>query len=70
MKWYNEEAKRKCKELIDTNRGCEIKYAGIEAPIAKNKIKDKNISALVREIDAKRNELEAIKEKPKINAIG
>jgi len=63
MKRCNEEAKRQYKELINGNQCYNITQVGIAAPIIKNKIIDKNINILVREFDAKLNELEAIKEK-------
>ena len=61
MKQCDKAAKRKHKESIDANRGCEIKHAEIETPIVKNKIKDESTNVLAREIDAKTNELEAKK---------
>lgn len=65
MKRCDEEAKKKCKALIDAEDTCNIKHVGIETPVLNGKIVDKNINVLVRELDAKKNKLEAIKEKVK-----
>lgn len=65
MKKCDEEAKRKCAELFDEERRHSIKHVGIEVPIVKGRIVDKNINVLIREIDAMKNEHEAIKEKVK-----
>jgi len=65
MKKCDEEAKRKCAELFDEERRHSIKHVGIEVPIVNGRIVDKNINVLIREIDAMKNEHEAIKEKVK-----
>ena len=65
MKKYDNEAKKKCKMLIDNNEVCNIKYTGIAALIVNNQLLDKNINVLIREIDAKKCELLSVKERVK-----
>ena len=65
IKKCNKEAKQKCAELIDNEKFYNIKHDGIAAPIVNNGLSDKNINVLIREIDAKQSELEAVKEKVK-----
>ena len=65
MKKCNKEAKKKCAELIDTNYFYNVKHVGIAVSIVRNRIIDKNINVLIREVDAKESKLEAIKEKVK-----
>ena len=65
MKWCDEEAKKKCVELIDVNYICNVKYVSIVAPIVNQRIVDKNINVLIREVDTRKSKLEAIKEKIK-----
>ena len=65
MKQYDEEVKKKCAELIDENNLYNIKYVGIAALIVNQKIVDKNINVLIREVDTRKSELEVIKEKVK-----
>ena len=63
MKKCDKEAKRKCKDLIDNGISDTVKHKGVAVPMIRNKILDKNINMLIREIDASKNEEEAIKEK-------
>ena len=63
MKRCDEEVKRQCKELINGEEYCDISHAGIAMPIVNDKIVDKNINVMIREIDAKKSEEEAVKEK-------
>ena len=42
-----------------------MKYVGIAAPIVNQRIVDKNINVLIREVDVRKSKLEAIKEKVK-----
>ena len=65
MKRCDEEAKKKCAELINTNYIYNMKHVGIAALIVNQKIVDKNINVLIREVDTRKSELEAIKEKVK-----
>ena len=65
MKICDEEAKKKCKILIDNNKVCNIKHTGIVAPIVNNQLIDKNISVLIREIDTKKCKLLLVKERVK-----
>jgi len=63
MKKLDKEVKRKCKDLIDNGVSDTVKHKGVAVPMIRNKILDKNINMLIREIDASKNEEEAIKEK-------
>jgi len=63
MKKYDEEAKRKCKDLIDNGISNTVKHKGVAVPMIHKMILDKNINVLIREIDASKNKEEAIKEK-------
>ena len=63
MKECDEKAKKACIDLIDGEEMCEIKNVGIASPVIENEIVDKNINVLIREIDAIKNERDAIKEK-------
>ena len=63
MKRCDEEAKKKCAALIDTEETGNVKHVGIASPVMNEMILDKNINILVRELDAKKNEQEVIKEK-------
>jgi len=65
MKKCDEEAKRKCANLIDNEKQHTVKYVDTEVPIVRNKMRDKNINVLICEIDAIENEREALKEKVK-----
>ena len=65
MKKCDEEAKKKCADLIDNEKQHTVKYVGIEVPSVRNKIRDKNINILIREIDTIENEREALKERVK-----
>ena len=53
MKSCDEEVKSKHKEIIDSKEICHIKYKGIAAVIIENRLVDKNMNVLIREIDAK-----------------
>jgi len=57
--------KKKCTVLIDGDDVCNIKYIGIAHPIVKDRLVDKNINVLIREIDAKHCELISVKERVK-----
>ena len=57
MKKCDDEAKKKCKMIIDNNKVCNIKHTGIVAPIVNNQLIDKNINVLIREIDAKKMQI-------------
>ena len=63
MKECNEKAKKACIDLFDGEELCEIEHVRIALPIIENEIVDKNINVLIREIDAMKNERDAIKEK-------
>ena len=65
MKKCDNEAKKKCKILIDNNEVCNIKHTRIAAQIVNNQLIDKNINVLIREIDAKKYELLSVKERVK-----
>jgi len=63
MKRCDEEAKKKCAALIDTGEMGNVKPVSIASPVMNEMILDKNINVLVRELDAKKNKQEVIKEK-------
>ena len=63
MKSHNKDAKRECKELIDSCQTYNIKHKGIVALIIENRPIDKNINVLIREIDTKQYELLLVKER-------
>ena len=65
MKMCDKEAKKKCIALIDGDDICNIKHIGIVHFIVKDRLVDKNINVLIREIDAKRCELLSVKERVK-----
>ena len=63
IKKCDEEAKRKCKELIENESCNTVKCKGVTVPAIKQKILDKNINVLIRELDAMESGEEVIKEK-------
>ena len=49
----DKEAKRKCSEITEYGYESSMEHVGIATPKIRNKLIDKNINVLIREIDVK-----------------